>query len=112
MEVILPASVLLLAVLGANLPFLNQHLLGVIPVGRKQNSRKSSGVRLLELLLMYGMTGVYASMAEGHTGQVFSQGWQFYVITGCLFLVLAYPGFVWCYLRKGRTTYLKKNELA
>jgi len=32
---------------------------------------------------------------------VFSpQGWEFFAVTGCLFIVLAYPGFVMRYMRK------------
>jgi hypothetical protein len=26
------------------------------------------------------------------------QGWEFYAVTGCLFIVMAYPGFVYRYL--------------
>jgi hypothetical protein len=35
---------------------------------------------------------------EARFGAVYPQGWEFYAATACLFLVLAYPGFVWCYL--------------
>jgi len=31
---------------------------------------------------------------------IFSQCWEFYVVTGYMFLVLAYPGYVLCYLKK------------
>jgi hypothetical protein len=33
---------------------------------------------------------------------VFSQTWEFYAISGCMFVVLAFPGFVLRYLRKRR----------
>jgi hypothetical protein len=41
-------------------------------------------------------------MLESRIGGVFAQNWEFYAITGCLFLVLAFPGFVLRYLRKRR----------
>ena len=37
---------------------------------------------------------------EASLGNVFPQGWQFYAITLTLYLVLAYPGFVYRYLFK------------
>ena len=42
----------------------------------------------------------FAHLLEAGIGNVFTQGWEFYAITGCLFLVLAYPGYVMRYLRK------------
>ena len=36
------------------------------------------------------------------TGQIASQGWEFYAVTGALFVVLAFPGFTWRYLMKHR----------
>jgi hypothetical protein len=39
-------------------------------------------------------------MLESNAGNVFNQGWQFYAVTVCLFLVLAFPGFTFRYLRR------------
>jgi hypothetical protein len=39
-------------------------------------------------------------LLEHRAGQIASQGWEFYAITGTLFLTLAFPGFVWRYLVK------------
>jgi hypothetical protein len=89
--------VILLAAIAANLPFLNERLLAVIPFGM---AVKSLWLRLLELAVLYGVVGGVAYMLEARIGNVFAQGWEFYAITGCLFLVLAYPGFVFRYLRK------------
>jgi hypothetical protein len=89
--------VILLAAIAANLPFLNERLLAVIPFGM---AVKSLWLRLLELAVLYGLVGGVAYMLEARIGNVFAQGWEFYAITGCLFLVLAYPGFVFRYLRK------------
>ncbi|MCP1571797.1 type VI protein secretion system component VasK [Herbaspirillum rubrisubalbicans] len=57
-------------------------------------------VRLLELVVLYFLVGLVARQLEAGIGNLFSQGWEFYAITGCLFLVLAYPGYVMRYLRK------------
>jgi hypothetical protein len=41
-------------------------------------------------------------MLESRIGDAFPQTWEFYAITGCMFVVLAFPGFVLRYLRKRR----------
>jgi hypothetical protein len=89
--------VILLAAIAANLPFLNERLFAVIPFGI---TVKSIWLRLLELAVLYALVVGAAYMLEARIGNVFEQGWEFYAITGCLFLVLAYPGFVFRYLRK------------
>lgn len=91
--------VLLLAVLAANLPFLTERLLGVLPV---PGGRKSLAWRMAELALLYGMTGAVGLLFERRLGQIAPQRWEFYAVTGALFLVLAFPGFTWRYLIKHR----------
>ena len=59
-------------------------------------------VRLLELIVLYFVVGAIAYGLEARIGNVFVQTWEFYAITGCLFVVLAFPGFVVRYLRKQR----------
>jgi hypothetical protein len=88
--------VLLLALVAANLPFVSQRLLGVIPLARG----KTLPVRLAELVLLYFAVGGVGVLLERHAGQVAPQGWEFFAITGTLFLTLAFPGFVWRYLAK------------
>ena len=92
--------VVALALALANLPFLNESLFGVIPL---KTARKHFAVRLLELIVLYFTVGAVATALESRIGTVFAQGWEFYAITGCLFIVLAFPGFVFRYLRKHRT---------
>jgi len=41
-------------------------------------------------------------LLESRIGNVFPQTWEFYAITACMFVVLAFPGFVLRYLRKRR----------
>ncbi|SNT21472.1 Protein of unknown function [Noviherbaspirillum humi] len=90
---------ILLAALAANLPFLNERLFGVVPTGRPL---KPTWMRLLELALLYAVVRGIAYGLEASAGNAFVQGWEFYAITLCLFLVLAYPGFVYRYLRRRR----------
>ena len=91
--------VILLALVGANLPFANERLLVVIPRGQGD---KSFWWRLLELLILYFAVGTIGTLLEARIGSVFTQAWGFYAVTGCLFIVLAFPGFAYRYLRKQR----------
>jgi hypothetical protein len=90
--------VLVLAFCAANLPFLTQRVLGVIPLARGKNL----AIRLGELLLLYCLVGGIGLLLEQHAGQISPQGWEFYAVTGALFLTFAFPGFVWRYLFKPR----------
>lgn len=87
-----------LALIAANLPFLSQRLLGIVPLPRP----KTLGVRLIELLAGYLVVGGVGLMLERYLGQIAPQGWEFYAITGALFLTLAFPGFVYRYLFRRR----------
>jgi hypothetical protein len=88
--------VLLAAVLAANLPFLNQRWLGVVP----RSVPKSLGIHLLELVICYVLVGALGLALEKADGQIYPQGWEFYATTAALFLTLAFPGFVYRYLYK------------
>ena len=88
---------LLAALAAANLPFLTQRLLGVVPL----KVAKSLGVRLAELVLCYLLVGALGLLLEQRLGQIAPQGWEFYAVTGALFVTFAFPGFVWRYLRRG-----------
>jgi hypothetical protein len=83
-----------LAVLAANLPFANQRILLVGPF----RSTKSLAIRLAELVMLYFVVGAVGLALENHAGQIAPQGWEFYAITGTMFVTLAFPGFVYRYL--------------
>jgi hypothetical protein len=89
--------VILLAAFAANIPFFNERLFALVPLGRPV---KSLWLRLLELVVLYFLLRGVAYLLEARMGNVFPQRWEFYAITACLFLVLAFPGFVFHYLRK------------
>ena len=88
--------VLLIALVAANLPFANERLFAVGP----KRSSKPFGWRLLELQLMCALTIGIGFAIEARQGQMQAQRWEFYAAIGCLFLTLAFPGFVWRYLRR------------
>lgn len=90
--------VLALAVASANLPFANERLFFVGPL----RAPKALGWRLAELAGLWGVTLGVGKALEARLGQVQPQGWEFYAAMGFLFLTLAFPGFVWRYLRRGR----------
>lgn len=89
--------VILLAALAANLPFMNERLFAMMPLAR---TRKPVWLRLFELLVLYFVVGAIAYLLESRIGNAFSQNWEFYAVTACLFLVLAFPGFIFRYLRR------------
>jgi len=104
--------VVAIALAAANLPFLTERVFGFISLKTKAAGdglvphpprTKSLPLRLFELLVLYFIVGFLARALESRIGGVFEQKWEFYAVTGCLFLVLAFPGFVYRYLRKSRS---------
>ncbi|TSE21467.1 hypothetical protein Talka_00142 [Tepidimonas alkaliphilus] len=87
--------VIVLALVGANLPFINQRWLAVLPA---RGGVKPLWGRLLELALFYFLVGAVALALEAHLGQIYPQRWEFYAVTASMFATLAFPGFVWRYL--------------
>ncbi len=87
--------VIVLALICANLPFVNQRVLALVPAGWP---RKPFWLRGAELVAMYVVVGLIGFGIESSQGNAFPQGWQFYAITACLMLVFAFPGFTWQYL--------------
>lgn len=89
---------LLLALVAANLPWFSERLFYVIPL---KSQPKSIAWCLLELIVLYFVMGAIAFYAERATmGQTVPQQWEFYAVTACLFLVFAFPGFVYRYFWK------------
>ena len=90
--------VIFAAVGAANLPFLNNRWLAVVP----RSGHKPLWVHATELLLLYVLVGALGLALEQSGGQVYSQGWEFYATTVAVFLTLAFPGFVYRYLLRRR----------
>lgn len=91
---------LAIAFVAANLPLLLERVLFVLA---PRDGRKAFGWRVLELTMLYFAVGglAWALEAQAH-GAAYPQGWQFYAVTGCLFIVFAFPGFVYRYLWRRR----------
>ena len=87
-------ALILLALVAANLPFINQRVLLLGP----QRLSKPLVWRLGELVLLYFVVGGVGLALENHSGQIAPQGWEFYAVTGTMFVTLAFPGFVYRYL--------------
>lgn len=82
-----------LGLLAANFPFFSQRRLW-----RPSRFDKSLAVRFVELVLLYVLVGGVGLLLEKQAGQIAPQTWEFYAITGTLFLTFAFPGFVYRYL--------------
>ena len=92
---VLQWSFLVIAFVLANLPWLSQRCFLIL-----QSERKSPWLRLLEWLILYFVVGLMAWILEYRMmGEVHSQDWEFYVVTSSLFLVFAFPGFIYRYIR-------------
>lgn len=97
--------IVLLALVFANVPFLNQRLFAVVPLRLAEPTgrhapKKSAWIRIGELIVLYFVVGALGFMLEARAGNRFDQGWQFYAITFSLFVVFAFPGFMYQYLVK------------
>jgi len=91
--------VVLLALLAANLPFISNRLFAVYALKQPKNL----AIRVSEMLVWYFVVGGLGLYLEQRTGQIAPQGWEFYAITGALFITFAFPGFTWRYLFKHRS---------
>lgn len=79
----------------ANLAWVSDKWLGLL------GSVSQLWQRFAHMLLGYLLTLVIAYLVERMVmGQVWPQGWEFYSITLALFIVLAFPGFVYRILWK------------
>lgn len=90
--------VIFVALVAANMPFVAQRFLMFFPL----KTSKTLGIRLLELVIFYFLAGSLGLLLENRAGQIAPQGWEFYAITGALFITLAFPGFIYRYLLKHR----------
>ncbi|WP_028356994.1 DUF2818 family protein [Brackiella oedipodis] len=71
-------------------------------LGFANGLHKSFAVRLVELLVLFFLVGSLGLAIERHYINATQQNWQFYAVALCLYLVMAYPGFVFRHLLKTR----------
>lgn len=90
---------LVLALVAANLPFLLER---IFFVKRPRQGSKNIAWRLLELVVLFFVVGGLAWLLESRLGTPHPQNWEFYAVAASLFVVFAYPGFVYRYLWRRR----------
>ncbi len=90
---------LILAFTAANLPFLFGRIFFVV---KPKTGSKSFAWRLLELVVLFFVVGGIGLLLEGKLGNIHKQNWEFYAVNAALFVVFAYPGFVYRYLWRRR----------
>ena len=90
-------TVLVVALVAANLPYLSPRILLVGP----RRDPKAAGWRVLEVVLLALITLAIGFGLESRLSQRSAQGWEFYAASLALFVTLGFPGFVWRYLRRG-----------
>ena len=96
---------LVVAAIAANASFLSRRIFffwkpARAGEGRSGGDDKHGGWRVLEVVVFYFLTLFLARWLEARAGAVYPQGWEFYAVTVCLFVVMGYPGFVFRYLLK------------
>ena len=85
--------VIAIAFVAANLPWLSDRVLLVLA---PRDGIKHAAWRWLEWLLLFFIVGALAlGMEQKINGEIYPQGWEFYAVTLCLFLVFALPGFIY-----------------
>ncbi|HBI83894.1 DUF2818 family protein [Orrella sp. NBD-18] len=96
---------IVLALLAANVPFLNDRLFAIFQLnivkqvsGNSSRDSKPFWLRLFEMTLLYVLVGSIGFALESTMGNPFRQKWEFYAITFSLFMVMGFPGFVLRYL--------------
>ena len=83
------------AFLTANVPWMSEREFLVL---HPKTGNKRAWVRWLEWLVLYFIAGgVAMGLEKKLNGDIYHQGWEFYTVTFCLFLVFALPGFVYRY---------------
>lgn len=90
---------LLVGFILANWPFLTERRFGFLGA-----ASKPFWFRVLELCVSYGLLLAVGWLLESSVGRVQAQTWNFYAITALIFLLMAYPGYVWRFLRRRRNT--------
>jgi len=86
---------ILVAFIAANLPWFSERVFGLFTL---KSGKKSASLCLLEWLVLYFMTGLAAlGLEKKYTSDIYSQDWEFYASTFCLFVVFALPGFIYRY---------------
>lgn len=99
---------ILVAILAANLPWLTERRFFLLPAGK---GGKPAWFCLLEWLILYFIVGGIAfGLEQKSMGEIHPQDWEFYVVTLCLFLVFALPGFIYRFDLKAHLEKAKRRR--
>jgi len=86
---------LVVALLLANLPWLSGRCFLIL-----QCAHKPYWMRLAEWFVLYFVVGAMGlALEQRATGSLHPQGWEFYAVTASLFMVFAFPGFIYRHIR-------------
>jgi len=84
--------IILIALFLSNIPWFSKNLFLFVPL----NKTKPIALVLLEIVVNYFIVGFFVIFLEKQViGNVHPQGWEFYVVTFFLFIVLSSPGFIY-----------------
>ena len=84
--------IILIALFLSNIPWFSKNLFIFISL----NKTKNIPMVLLEIVVNYFIVGFFVMFLEKQAiGNVHPQGWEFYVVTFSLFIVLSSPGFIY-----------------
>ena len=84
--------IILIALFLSNIPWFSKNLFIFVPL----NKTKSIALVLLEIVVNYFIVGFFVIFLEKQViGNIHPQGWEFYVVTFFLFIVLSSPGFIY-----------------
>ena len=88
------AIILLLFFIMANLPWISERVFFIYSL----KMPKKIIIRLVETLVFYILGLLLAIFLEiKFSGEVYSQGWEFFSISLCLFVVMAVPSMIFHY---------------
>ena len=84
--------IILIALFLSNLPWFSKNLFIFYPI----NNPKPIAFIILEIIVNYFIVGIFVMFLEKQAiGNIHPQGWEFYVVTFFLFVVLSSPGFIY-----------------
>ena len=84
---------IIVAFIAANLPWITERLFGVFAL---KSNTKPIWLCFLEWFILYLLVGMIAlGLEKKFTSEIYTQSWEFYASTLCLFLVFALPGFIY-----------------
>ena len=88
----------MVALIAANLPFINERL---FIVGPRRAADKASAGACSSCCCCSARSSALGLALESRIGQRHPQGWEFYAAAVACSSRFAFPGFVWRYLRRG-----------